>query len=110
MFQKHVKKLSVYSYAKPFLLKSYITMQHFDITCLPKRVLIQKPYLTMTTFKLTVIIYAVSIYPMLCKHPAKCPGGHPILHQGLKLNSKISVEKYIKKLDSPGPINFPLGS
>ena len=27
----------------------------------------------------------------------KCPGDHPILHPGLKLNSNISVEKYKKK-------------
>ena len=25
---------------------------------------------------------------------SKCPGGHPILHKGLKLNSKISARKY----------------
>ena len=27
---------------------------------------------------------------------SKCPGGHPILHRGLKLNSKISAKKYKK--------------
>ena len=38
----------------------------------------------------------------------KCPGDHPILHPGLKLNSNISVEKY-KKKNSPGPVDFPRG-
>ena len=28
----------------------------------------------------------------------KCPGGYPILHRWLKLNSKISVAKYKKKI------------
>ena len=32
---------------------------------------------------------------------SKCPGSHPILHRGLKLNSEISVGKY-KKLKSSG--------
>ena len=36
---------------------------------------------------------------------SKCPGGHPILHKGLKLNSKISVGKY-----SPGQVGFLQGS
>ena len=27
---------------------------------------------------------------------SKCPGGHPILHRGLKLNSNISAGKYEK--------------
>ena len=29
---------------------------------------------------------------------SKCPGGHPILHPGLKLHLKISAGKYEKKL------------
>ena len=36
---------------------------------------------------------------------SKCPGGHPILHKGLKLNSKISAGKY-----SPGQVGFLQGS
>ena len=38
----------------------------------------------------------------------KCPGDHPILHRGLKLNSNISVEKY-KKKNLPGLDDFPRG-
>ena len=40
---------------------------------------------------------------------SKCPGGHQILHRGLKLNSKNSVGKY-KRINSPGPVDFPPGS
>ena len=44
---------------------------------------------------------------LLLKSPKpKCPGGHQILLRGLKLNSKISARKYIKKLNSPGPVDF----
>ena len=32
---------------------------------------------------------------------SKCPGGHPILHHGLKLNPNISAGKY-KKMKSIG--------
>ena len=97
MFQKHVKKLSVYSCAKPFLLKSYITMQHFDITCLPKRVLIQKPYLTMATYKLTVIVYAVNIYPMPCKHPVQVRWWPSNFAPGIKIKFKDFSGEIYKK-------------
>ena len=37
---------------------------------------------------------------------SKCPGGYPILHRGLKLNSKNSAVN-IKKKNSPGTVDFP---
>ena len=40
---------------------------------------------------------------------SKCPGGHPVLHRGLKLNSKILAEN-LKMLTSPGPGHFHQGS
>ena len=40
---------------------------------------------------------------------SKCPSGHPILHQGLKLNSKISAEKY-EKNKFTGPVDLLTGS
>ena len=48
-------------------------------------------------------IYAWVIYTLF-----RCPGEHPILHQDLKLNSKISAGKY-KKKNSPRLNDFPLG-
>ena len=47
-----------------------------------------------------------------CKYtqPLHVPCWPSNLHRGLKLNSKISARKYEKKLNSPGPADFPLGS
>ena len=37
------------------------------------------------------------VVELACKYTlSKCPSGHPILHQGLTLNSKNSVGKYKK--------------
>ena len=41
---------------------------------------------------------------------SKCPSSHPVLHRRLKLNPNISAEKCKKKLNSPGPVDFPPGS
>ena len=59
--------------------------------------------------------FCVVLHPLICRifvyyTLSKSPGGHPILHQGLKLNSKISAWKYKKKLNSPGSVDFPSGS
>ena len=47
------------------------------------------------------VYYKTNVYKkMSLKTPktsntlSNCPGGHPVLHMGLKLNSKISADKY----------------
>ena len=41
---------------------------------------------------------------------SKCPGDHPVLHQGSKLNWKISVGKYKKNEIHRGQLIFHQGA
>ena len=54
------------------------------------------------------LIHFCSHYFRIFDTLPKCPGGHPILHQGLKLNSKISTRKYKKKIKSTGSNGFDI--
>ena len=59
--------------------------------------------------KTTDLKGATGVYTVNLDNLSMCPGGHPILHRGLKLNSKISAGKYKKKSNSLGSVDFPLG-
>ena len=62
--------------------------------------------------------FQMVLFPLILSHLGiplfqtlpKWPCGHPILHRGLKLNSKNSARKYKKKLNSLVSVDFPPGS
>ena len=60
--------------------------------------------------KTTDLKGATGVYTVNLDTLSMCPGGHPILYRGLKLNSKISAGKYKKNQIHWGQLIFHWGS
>ena len=61
-----------------------------------KQVIISDTLSSILFFNFCVVLHPLISRIFVYYTLSKSPGGHPILHQGLKLNSKISAGKYKK--------------
>ena len=66
-------------------------------------------YVTILAFKSHMSTFQV-VRNRPSEHPDQVPGGHPIFHRGIEINSKTSVEMYNKNEIHRGQLIFRRGA